>query len=176
MDANGEKKRNRPFDIEETRHIRDHLLADARDYGTFLYVEIIHRYLRIFVIHDRMPRDIIKDAVFCILFIGIWRKDIKLRQLYNKGRLGPKIANLLQNFMTSQTATDVLITCNQIVLLSILFNKEFPNVNIDVSRMSSRFSEYVFQVWHTNISCCHILVAWQCQNVCAESEECNKDE
>ena len=121
-------------------------MADPRDRGTYLFYEFVHRYLRIFVIQDRAPRDIISDAVFCILFIAFWRRDIKLRQLSNRYNLGPNTASVTQNFITTQTATDVLITCNMVVLSSLLFSKNFPNVRVDLSRMSSRFSEYVFQV------------------------------
>ena len=145
-DAQGKKQRARHFDIKETSHVRDHLLADPRDYGTYLFVEFVHRYLRIFVIQERTSRERVKDAIFCILFIAFWRRDIKIRQLANRGNLGT-IASVTKNFITSQTATDVLITCNQVVLLSLLFKSRFPNVMIDLSRMSSRFSEYVFQVW-----------------------------
>ena len=147
LDKNGEKQRNRPSDIIETTCVRDLHRADARSYGTYMFLEFVHRYLRIFVIRGRKPRDIIKDAVFCILFIGLWRRDIKLRRLSNQATLGPNnVATLVENFITTQTATDVLITCNMVVLLSILFTRRFPNIRMDLSRISSRFSEYVFQV------------------------------
>ena len=140
-------ERHRPFEIKETHRVRPHLLSDPRTYCSYLFVEFVHRYLRIFVIQDRAPRDIISDAVFCILFIAFWRRDISLRQKADNTNIGVTTASLCKNFITSQTATDVLITCNMVVLASLLFRKRFPNVRFDLSRMSSRFSEYVFQVW-----------------------------
>lgn len=115
--------------VTEVTKVRDEMLQDDEYYGIYLYVEFCHRYLRIFVIKGRSPDDIVMDAAFCIMFIGFWRRDIKLRS---------HCASLTHNFITTETARDVLISCNMAILLVKCFGVCFPNVYFDISRCSSR--------------------------------------
>lgn len=143
--VNGQR-RTRAFEVRECSRVRDLLKESGETYGTYLFVEFCHRYLRIFLIHGRSPKNVIEDAAFCILFIGLWRRDIDLRSKASAGQLGPKASTLQANCLSYQTCTDVLVTCNSVILGAMLFSKEYPKFVCDFGRMSSKFSEYVFQV------------------------------
>lgn len=115
--------------VTEVTKVRDEMQKDDEYYGIYLFVEFCHRYLRMFVIKGITPDQIVKDAAFCIMFIGFWRRDIKMR-----GRF----ANLTNNFLTVETARDVLISSNMAILLVKYFGIHFPNIFLDISRASSR--------------------------------------
>ena len=104
------------------------------------------RYLRIFLLPDQPVTSKVQDASFCILFLAFWKRDIDHRQKENSKLRGATTSTLGCNFITSQTCTDVLITCNMVINCCTLFRTNFPQVRVDFSRMSSRFSEYLFQV------------------------------
>lgn len=145
--------------ITEVNRVRTYLLQQPHDYGTYLYVNLCHRFLRMFVIKDLTPREVVKDAAFCILFLGFWKRDLKIIQ-------PQEYIDLRQHFLTSETFQDVLICCNVIILVVELMAQEHPHIRIDFSRLSSRFSEYVFQALRSAtktsnkfsaMSCVHII-------------------
>lgn len=97
------------------------------------------------MIKGRQPVDIVGDAAFCIMFIGFWRRDIDLRA-NESASLGPKVARFDQNCLTNETCHDVVLTCTTVILSMKLFWTHYKNVKVDWSRVSNRFSEYLFQV------------------------------
>ena len=129
----------------QTSIIRDFLKSNADTYGTYLYVEFCHRFLRPFVIKDTTPVHAAEDAAFCIMFIGLWHRDID-QWATNKNWKEQEANNRGVNCITNETCDDVLIACNMLIQVIVLFREKYPNVLIDFSRLSSRFSEYVFQV------------------------------
>lgn len=188
--------------VHEVAHVREALQKDDGHYANYLYIEFCHRYLRMFVIKDRTPMEVVKDAAFCILFIGFWHRDIgvqsndlkvgsvmrratdsELSSLRRNTRtrrsksssnptigLGPQpsivkagrvkvvkasqaarrtvrkdIANMT-NMITRETSQDVLSSCMMMILAVKLFREHYNTVKFEPSRMSSRFSEYVFQL------------------------------
>ena len=94
---------------------------------------------------EQTPLAKVEDASFCIMWMGFWHRDLEQR----KQAAGPQekgMIDMVKNFMTKNTADDINFSC-QIVILSVkLFRERFPHVKIDYSKMSSRFSEYLFQV------------------------------
>ncbi|GAX84874.1 hypothetical protein CEUSTIGMA_g12295.t1 [Chlamydomonas eustigma] len=140
--------RKRPYLMMETDNIRKALLSSPADnYGLYLFIEFGHRYLRMFLLKDRQPIDIIKDAAFCIMFIGFWRRDIDLRaaEADKDAAVGAKSARYDSNCLTPQTCHDIVFTCTLLILSTKMFKEHFPRVKIDFSKFSSRFSEYFFQ-------------------------------
>jgi hypothetical protein len=92
--------------------------------------------LLLLALQGRPVRDVIVDAAYCIIFLGMWRRDV-----VNNPR-----ADIRTSYITTETHSDMLLACNAVILTAMVFGMHYPGVKIDWSRMSSRFSEYVFQV------------------------------
>ena len=116
---------------------------------------------------QRKPLQVVEDAAFCLQWLGFWRRDVKQRHDVNSFKANKKmpglkavskmVANSEENLMTSRTMEDVTFTCQMVILSVKLFRDHFSHVKIDFGRMSSRFSEYLFQVGAfsaTKMCCC----------------------
>ena len=71
-----ETNRNCAFEVRETTSVRDVLIADATEYGTYIFLEFCHRYLCILVIKDRTPEHIIEDATRCSMKITVMMHEV----------------------------------------------------------------------------------------------------
>ncbi|GAX85103.1 hypothetical protein CEUSTIGMA_g12523.t1 [Chlamydomonas eustigma] len=108
----------------ETNIIRKALLdSSAENYGLYLFIEFGHRYLRMLLLKGRQPIEVVKDAAFCIMFVGIWRRDIDLRAQESKDNVGAKTARYDNNCLTPQTCHDIVFTCTMIILSTKLFRR-----------------------------------------------------
>ncbi|KAK9841255.1 hypothetical protein WJX74_002633 [Apatococcus lobatus] len=97
------------------RTVEDTGIIEALDstpdyYGLQLFLQFGHRFMRIFVIKDRSPREHAADAAWCIAFVGYWER--LLRDAKDTAHI-----NMKENFITRQTKQDVLIACNCMDLL-----------------------------------------------------------
>ncbi|KAK9822335.1 hypothetical protein WJX74_009162 [Apatococcus lobatus] len=118
-------------DQSSTRRV---YLVHPEDRAGYMFLEFGHRYLRTFMMEERDMDAVLHDCAFCITFVGIWRRDVLAR---------PGV-DLRKGFLTRETATDVLTSCQTLVLAVMLFREHYPHVKMVPSRLSSRFSEYVF--------------------------------
>lgn len=145
-----EGKRHRPQAVQEVTTIREKLEKMKVERGTYMFIEFAHRYLRIFLLQGQTPEQCIEDAAFCINFIGFWTRDIELRAKAAEGQEGPNQFTLKDNCLTRETCQDILISCNNVILLARIFSEDehLSKVKVDMSRLSSRFSEYLFQASH----------------------------
>ena len=82
------------------------------------------RFLRIFVIRDRDPRDVIIDCGYVMHFLYFWKKDIQIR----------KVADVKHNILTTETYQDMLSVAQCVILAAKVFAERFPNVLFDPSR------------------------------------------
>ncbi|EFJ46900.1 hypothetical protein VOLCADRAFT_105344 [Volvox carteri f. nagariensis] len=118
--------------------------ADGTVYGTWLYLEFMHNYMSIFNV-EMTPKDAIERAAFILVFIGHWETALRKAAAKN-----PKLgATLKDNFLTSETKQDVIITMNNVILMA-KYMRDFcvrnkVLVKCDFGRLSSRFAEYCFQ-------------------------------
>jgi hypothetical protein len=112
-------------------------LSTDGDYaGLLFFVMFFHRYLRIFVVKNRKPVEVLQDCGWCLAFLGYWHKSIV--------DFGQK-HNYASNFLTNETFQDMIISLNNVVLMVAFFAQYLPNVKLGFSRLSSRFVEYMFQ-------------------------------
>lgn len=70
------------------------------------------RYTRMFVIKTLTPAELLRDAAFCMAFLGYWRLSV---EAYHDPK-DPHSPSLRQNFLTEETFKDLLISCNNVVL------------------------------------------------------------
>lgn len=171
--------------IHETTKVRDYLAlqekANGLSWGNAMFIEFGHRYLRPFVVKDQPLQQIISDCVYCICFVGFWRRDIMMRsgtlkEGHKNGRFakqkksGASAAaaaarkskiNMKENFMTMELMNDVLISCQMLILDIIMFGKKHPKVKFEAGRFSSRFSEYTFQQLRAATKTSNKLCAYQ---------------
>jgi len=102
---------------------------------------ILYRYTSLFVVKNMDVRNVIINCGFCISFLGYWRKSIVNHTIQD--------LSITSNFITAQTRQDVIISCNMIVLLvkymRLWCQKHDVDLPLSAGRVSSRFSEYVFQ-------------------------------
>ena len=82
------------------------------------------RYLRTFMMEEQDVDAILKDCAFCITFVGIWRRDVLAR---------PGV-DLRKGFLTRETATDDLSSCQTLVLAVKLFREHYQDVKMVPSR------------------------------------------
>lgn len=77
------KSTNTLVGIHETTKVRQQLAkqeeAGELSWGNAMFIEFGHRYLRPYVVKDQPLEQIISDCVYCILFVGFWRRDIMIR-------------------------------------------------------------------------------------------------
>lgn len=147
--------------VKEKSDVRELLKAEAKKGGpdagdyrvTYLYIDAVHRFLRIFLIKGRTPEQIIADAAYFIMFMTFWRRDLQQREG----------VSLTQNCLALQLCRDSLITCASVILSCKIFrvwSEHGRPVKVDFSHWSSRWSEYLFQVmqacWRI-ISCLALL-------------------
>ena len=94
-----------------------------------------------FVVKSMDVRNVIINCGFCISFLGYWRKSIVNHTVQD--------LSITSDFITAQTRQDVIISCNMIVLLvkymRLWCQKHDVDLPLSAGRVSSRFSEYVFQ-------------------------------
>lgn len=147
-DLSWEESKNKAVAVGDG--LRAALLREARGehYGTYLYLEFLHRFLAIFIT-DMAPTEAITNAAFCMSFIGYW--DAAVRKLEKDDN---PFVNLRSNFLTMQTKKDVLIACNAVVLATKLM-REFckekkvrPEIALDLpavlhcSRQAARMKQH----------------------------------
>lgn len=130
--------------------MRDYFRQHSVLYGSYLITEFFHRYTRIWVVNHRTPSDVARDAAFCIWFIGLWREDLNRTEekLSNEGQANKRqqpLSSLTENCFTAQTCDDIIISCTMVIIAILVFQKQHPGAIFEPSRLSSRFSEYVFQ-------------------------------
>jgi hypothetical protein len=122
--------------VYEKSTVRDAFRTGGDYYGLWLFLTFAHTYTRIFIMKDRQVIQVLEDCGFCLAFLAYWRKgmdDIKVS------------TTIKDNFLTSETYQDIVLSLNAVVLLAKLFALRFPNMKFDPSRFSSRYVEYMFQ-------------------------------
>lgn len=129
-------------EVQVTSKLREAMACRPEFHGCKLLVEFYHRFARIWTIKERTPSQHVKDAAYCITFLGYWHKSI--------AELADKHVNISvkQNFITLETKRDVLIACNAVIIGVVImrrFSEEVHPVPYNPGRWASRFSEYVFQ-------------------------------
>jgi hypothetical protein len=89
--------------------LRNFLDKDLSMYGTFLYVELMHRFASLFTLSPN-PADAVRTAASVIALMGYW--DVTVRKnAAPPASLDPKL-----NLLTRETQSDVIIACNAIIL------------------------------------------------------------
>lgn len=130
----------------ELPSLRAAMMQVPEYWGTYLYLEFLHRYTRAFVMNNS-PEQCIKDAGFCITFLGRWHQSL-LDQPRRSHDGSPPMVILKKNFLTMQTFKDSLISLNVLVLMVLALRRFSQATGRKVqwvpSYLSSRFVEYTF--------------------------------
>lgn len=75
-------------------------------YATRLYITFMHNFLSIFVT-DMNPEEAVYHAAWRLGFIGYWETSL---------RKAGGVASVKDHFLSRETAQDVIITCNGVIL------------------------------------------------------------
>jgi hypothetical protein len=109
---------------------------DDPDYvGVAWYLELCHKFTRVFLVKKRRPEDVLEDCGWCLAFLGYWDMHVSNDSACNKKK----------NFLTAETKTDMILLLQSVVLYIHVFARLYPNVYIALDRLSSRYAEYAFQ-------------------------------
>ena len=65
-----------PAVVTEVTTLRTALRAMPEYWGTYMFVEFLNRYERIFTVKGRSPAQCVVDAAFCLTFGGRWRQTM----------------------------------------------------------------------------------------------------
>jgi len=92
-----------------------------------------------------LRKQAVEDASFCLTFMLYWRHW--LQEVAPKGAKPSHIGkfSIKDHFITRETFLDVILMCQARILLVKLYREKYPSFRIVGDRLSSRFSEYVFQ-------------------------------
>ena len=80
--------------------------------------------MRVFLLRDLLPRDIVASLAYVLWFVPLWRRDVKLRQT----------ATMQDNFLTQETTQDMLGPAQSIIVAIKMFRMRHPHVLFDPSR------------------------------------------
>lgn len=104
------------------------------------------RFLRIFVLRERNPREVIIDCGYVMHFLYFWKKDIQIR----------KVADVKNNILTAETYQDMLSVTQSVILAARVFAERFPNVLLDPSRYVAESHGAMQLMCARNLHfCCH---------------------
>ena len=148
--------------LSETTVVRE-ALCNAADYPTWLYINCAHRFFRIFWLKGRTPLEKVQDAAYVIMLLGFWKRDFTLRSgkgsnfVWGNGispRQVPITAkDVKSNFIAMELFRDTELTCMNLILGVNLFRTHYNKYMFILSRMSSKYNEYLFQA----LRCVYLL-------------------
>ena len=118
-----------------TDRVRKACFSQPELLGVAWYLELCHRFTRIFLVKSRTTQQILEDCGWCLAFMGYWDMAVTHDNTCDK----------TVNFITLETKMDLVMLLQAVVLTIKLFGMYFPNVKLSLSRFSSRFAEYAFQ-------------------------------
>jgi hypothetical protein len=108
--------------------------------GDLMFLEFLHRHVRLTWLKNRQPVDLILDAAWCIFFVMAWEEHVYLSQQVDcfNNKLDGKAC------LTQQTLDDVIIHCEEIILGIWTQKAIAPEEQFVCDRRSSRWAEYLF--------------------------------
>lgn len=104
--------------------------------GTLAYLQMVWRYVEIFVSAKATLRDRIKHAGFIIHFLGIWHNYVKDHPRYS----------LQKNFLSRETYTDILLSCHFAVMMICYMRDNFRYVDCRLDLTGTDVVETYFSV------------------------------
>ena len=132
--------------IVGTGNLRSGIGMDGDYDGDSLYLELLHKYARIWWWKGRSVTELIQDAVWCILLIQAWEASI-----HDFCDSDGQKYTLKENFLTRDTANHVVQSCVALLLTLELFKTKYPTYCVVPDRLTSRFNEYLFAFMRTDI-------------------------